>query len=232
MMSTNGAFRYVPIGQRIVIIPDDADAMQETKDQVTYSSRIEDVLDDAIVVSTPMHRRDFVTLPLNTQVSAYFNARGARYHFQAVVGGRSQSPFPVLYLTDIRSVRREERRTHARIDLSMEPIEIAVVEEGGERRPLRPRFTLVTNLSAGGIGLVSRDPLSIGDVLYVVLELPRGYGRLEVKAKVVRSAVIQTGVLQKWQVGTSFRDMDRKGRDRVAAFVLHQQQVLRRRGLR
>lgn len=225
----SGAASLLPVGQLITIVLDSDETRWGDKPE-GYASRIEDVRDNAVVVSMPMRKRSLVRLPLNSTVSAFFNRNGARYYFRAVVGSQTVSPLPILHLTQVGDVRKQERRAHVRVDVLVEPIQMVVISEDGEGL-LDPRSSLVVNISAGGLGLVCRQPLPIGSQVHVVLDLPRELGLLEADAEVVRCLTLDLGGIQKWQVGVSFQKMSQKQRDRIAAFVLFQQQMLRRRGL-
>lgn len=220
--------RLLPVGQLITIVPE-AHPQEGDVQPEGYPSRIEDLLDDTVVVSMPIVRRSLVVLPLNRPVSVYFNREGSRYRFRAIVNARAESPFPVLYLTDVGEVRRDERRAHARVDLLVEPVSLLVVDDDTPTIT-NPRSTLVVNISAGGLGLVSRRPFPVGSVIHIGLDLPRGFERLEAQGEVVRCNIMEIGGLQKWQVGVAFRNLSPKEQDRIAAFVLCQQQLMRRRG--
>lgn len=125
---------------------------------------------------------------------------------------------------------RDERRAHVRIDVLLEPVEMAVIDRELSDGP-DARSTLVVNISAGGLGLVCRRPLPTGCLLRLVLELPQGIGRLKAEGEVVRCTAVGLSGLRKWRVGLAFRNLSRREQDRISAFVLHQQQLLRRRGL-
>ncbi|MGI5835584.1 MAG: flagellar brake protein [Chloroflexota bacterium] len=219
----------LPIGQLITIVPA-SPALNDQKEAEGYSSRVEDVLHDAIVVSMPMHQQSLVPLPLKSEVAAYFHREGARYYFRAVVGAKENIPFPVLYLTNVGEVKKEERRSHVRIEALLEPIEMVIVNseisESGNKCP-----SLVVNISAGGLGLVCRGQLPVGGNVHIVLDLPNNFGRLDVNARVVRCEAVELGGVRKWRAGVAFKELSRADQDRVAAFVLFQQRLLRRRGL-
>lgn len=220
----------LPIGQLITIVPAMPRSNDDRSDKQGYASRVEDVLEDAVVVSMPMRKQSLVPLPLNSPVSAYFHRDGARYYFRAVVGGRNELPFPVLYLMPVGELSRDERRAHVRIQALLEPVEMLVVSEGlGDGARRCP--SLVVNISAGGLGLVCRRPVLPGSTIRIVLDLPGGFGRLEADARVVRCRPVELGGVQKWRVGVAFLSMSVADQDRVAAFVLYQQRVLRSKGL-
>lgn len=221
--------RLLPVGQLITIVPEVA-GYQAKGPVEAYPSRIEDVLDNAIMVSMPMKRRSLVALPVDTTVSAYFNRGGVRYYFRAVVGSQGESPFPVLYLTDVGDMGKDERRSHVRVDACMEPVDMVVVDPRAGTPPDK-RSTLVVNVSAGGLGLVCRRPLPLGSFVRIAVELPSGFGRLEAAAEVVRCVEMDLGGVKKWRIGVTFAEVSEDQRDRVISFVLYQQQLLRRRGL-
>ncbi len=217
------------IGQLITIVPESA-AQQGRPEAEGYPSRIEDIHEDAIVVSMPMRRLALVALPVDTVVSAYFHRGSARYYFRAVVGARSESPFPVLYLRDVGDMQKDERRSHVRVDACVELVDMVIVDSDVTDEPDK-RPTLVVNISAGGLGLVCRRPIPPGTIVQVAVDLPRGFGRIEAEAEAVRCIEIDLAGIKKWRVGVAFRDMPDDQRDRVIGFVLYQQQLLRRRGL-
>ncbi len=217
------------IGQLITIVPETS-VYKGRPDTEGYPSRIEDVQKDAIVVSMPMRKRSLISLPVNTTVSVYFQRGGARYYFRAVVGAQSESPFPVLHLEDVGDTQKDERRSHVRVDACLEVVDMVVVDSDVTDGPDK-RQTLVVNISAAGLGLVCRRPISVGTAVQVAVDLPRGFGRLEAEAEAVRCIEMDLGGVKKWRVGVAFRDMTEEQRDRVTSFVLYQQQMLRRRGL-
>lgn len=213
----------LPIGQAITFVTEKGGEQQE------YTSRIEDVLDSTVVVSMPMRQRAFVAPPKDTAVSAFFNLDGARYGFRAVVRGQMQDPLPMLFLSDVRDVRKQERRAFARVGVIIEPEHLVVEEDDLATR--RPAGAFIVDIGGGGLGLVSRKPLSPGNSVEVQLQLPRGLGQLEAAASVTWCSPLQREGLPKWKAGLTFRDLNRKDRDRVTVFVLQHQQQLRRRGL-
>ncbi len=213
----------LPIGQTITFVTEKGGEQQE------YTSRIEDVLDSTVVVSMPMRQRAFVAPPRDTTVSAFFNLDGARYGFRAVVRGQMQDPLPMLFLADVRDVRKQERRAYARVGVIIEPERLVV--DGEDLISRRPPGAFVVDIGGGGLGLISRKPLSPGNSIEVVLDLPRGLGRLEANAGVAWCSPLQREGLPKWKAGLAFRDLGLKDRDRIMVFVLQHQQQLRRRGL-
>ena len=216
-----------PIGQPIVIVPEEGSEAECEGEE--FPSRIEDVLNEGLLVSMPMRRCALVDLPINSAVSAYYNRAGARYHFRGTVKASKENPFPVLLLSNIGRVVRLERRAHVRANAIIEPRHLAVMDE--EQPDPKRKLGFVANLSAGGLGLVCRRPLAVGTLLDVSMDLPLSAGRLDCAAEVVRCKALVGGYHAQWQVGAALKDVSQKESDRISSFVLQQQQVLRRRGL-
>jgi len=219
----------LPIGQLISIVPGRSDEPMGGEAEV-YASRVEDVVDGAVVVSMPMRKQTLVPLPLNSTVSAYFHRGGARYYFRAVVGARDDSALPVLCLTQVGELTKQERRSHVRIEALLEPVEMFVVGEELEDE-VRRCSSLVVNISAGGLGLVCRRPLPVDSTVHLALELPNGFGRFEADAEVMRCMAVEVGGVRKWRAGVSFQSLSVPDQDRIISFVLYQQRLLRKRGL-
>ncbi len=217
-------------GQLIMLVPETG-ARQGTAPADGYSSRVEDLVGDAVVVSMPTLRRDLVDFPTGTPIWAYFQREGARYHFRAAVGGHTLTPFPVLYLTNVRELTKNQRRSHARIDVLLQPLQLLLRDEEQGDRSLGTRGALIVNMSGGGIGIVIREALSVGQILRVVVALPAGFGRMDVHAEVVRCNPVGSDDLRKWRIGLAFRGLTPEQQDRIVGFVIHQQVRLRRRGL-
>ncbi len=227
--SARAELRALEVGLLLTIMPDAAGSALEDE-RKGYSSRVEGVTPDALVVATPMVNRSLLDLPLNSGVTAYFQRHGSRYYFRATVAALRRSRPPVMLLTDIGEVTKDERRFYVRVDACVEPIEI--VEIGDETaKPLDKRSSVVVNISAGGLGLVCRRPLAEGAMVRVTVQLPKDYGILNAEAEVVRCTQLELYGIRKWRAGLAFQKMDDGDRDRVTAFVLNQQQSLRRRGL-
>jgi len=231
-MSVKGAradLRVFEVGQLITILPE-FDGEATDVEQKSYSSRIESVCSDALIVTMPTRKRIAAPLPLNSGISGCFQRRGARYYFRATVVAQQRSPVPTMMLTNIGDVTKVERRFYVRVDACIEPLEI--VERGAEHaKPQDMASSIVVNISAGGLGIVCRRPLAEGSIVKLTVPLPKEFGTLNAEAEVVRCTQVNVRGMRKWRVGLAFLKMDEVDLDRVSAFVLKQQQALHRRGL-
>jgi c-di-GMP-binding flagellar brake protein YcgR len=217
------------IGQRLTIVPDMPE-LGGRRGREGYPGRVEQVREGGLLVSLAMEEAMPGALATDTTVTAFFQRGGARYYFRAAVGVQPEAPLPLLFLRELGEVRRLERRSSARAEVCLQPLEVAVLD-GDVADPPDSRSTTVVNISAGGLGLVCRRPIPPGTRLRIAMDLPRGFGRVKAEAQAVRCIEIDLGGVKKWRVGAAFQGMPEGLRDRVAAFVLQQQQLLRRKGL-
>jgi c-di-GMP-binding flagellar brake protein YcgR len=231
-MSTKAArtqLKTFDLGLLLTILPDSAGSVAEDEGK-GYATRVEDITTDALVVTMPSLNRALIELPLNSGITAYFQRHGSRYYFRATVAALRRSPIPIMLLTDVGEVTKDERRFYVRVDACVEPVEI--VEVGDESaKPLDKGSSLVVNISAGGLGIVCRRPLAEDATVKVVVQLPKGFGIINAEAEVIRCTQLELHGVRKWRVGLAFLKMNEDDLDRVTAFVLNQQQSLRRRGL-
>jgi len=217
------------VGQILTIVPD-LPELGDMSGWQGYPVRVEQVRDDGLLVSMPSRKALPAALAVDGPVIGFFQRAGSRYRFRAVVGALAETPVPMLLLRQVEEVRRLERRSTVRTEVCLQPLEIALLE-GATERPPDVRSTVVVNVSAGGLGLVCRRPIPVGTMVRVTLELPAGFGRVEAVGEVVRCSRSDVQGLEKWRIGLAFREISEEQRDRVAAFVFSQQQMLRRRGL-
>ncbi len=220
--------RFLSIGQHItMVVEQPGDQVQPEGDG--YLGRVEDVQEDLILVSLPTRPLQLLRSGSGFGALVKFPRDGLEYMFRAKVEAYTEDQLPVLYLRRLSKPERIERRAYVRVDVLLEPSEVIVLgEDGRDDAPLLG--CLVVNISAGGVGLVSRRPLPVGCRVRLVMQLLLGFGRVATDAQVVRSAPVGEQ-LRRWRLGLSFRGIGRREQDRLAGFVLSQQRLLRQRGL-
>jgi c-di-GMP-binding flagellar brake protein YcgR len=96
--------------------------------------------------------------------------------------------------------------------------------------PPQPISAIVVDLSAGGLLLRSRTPLSVGQQLLLDLDLPEPGGRLASLVEVVRLRPIQSERGQSIEAGCRFVDLPNRDRDRIVKFIFYCQAKLARTG--
>ncbi|MBN1405352.1 MAG: Flp pilus assembly complex ATPase component TadA, partial [Candidatus Omnitrophica bacterium] len=86
------------------------------------------------------------------------------------------------------------------------------------RRGLKPeQLTVTKNISAGGLLFVSAEPVTVGSILELTLELPDGSENIECFAKVVRTGEKEEGRL--YDIAVYFLDISSANRTRLKKYV-------------
>jgi c-di-GMP-binding flagellar brake protein YcgR len=145
----------------------------------------------------------------------------AMYATNAAVEALDRAPVPLVKLA-CQTWERVQRRAAVRASVAVRP-RVAQVMSGPARRESRLG---VTDISATGLQVRSRDELRPGDLLELAFELD---GEVEVKAR-VRRVYCNDRV---WVAGCEFEGIAESVSQRIMQFIFAQQRaVLRaRRGL-
>jgi c-di-GMP-binding flagellar brake protein YcgR len=189
----------------------------------TYSSRIEEVTDTALIATLPSQGKAFLPLLAGDQILINYWGEDSLYFFETRVLERRLQPLPVLILEKPQKINRSQRREFVRF---------------GARLPFRYSLfdgleTLDANtadISGGGISFTTPVPPREGSQMRLELELP---GEKPVKAvgSVVRVADRSGPIKKRYKVGVTFLVIEEKDRDRIIKYIFARQRELRRKGL-
>ena len=146
-----------------------------------YSCRLSDIKQDRLTISRPHFERGHSLLADNRAVTVYCTRSDAVYAFSARIKETLPKSPDTMYLMDLGSIKRVQRRRFVRID-AMIRVNYAVLT-----RPLKnpvdlDKISMTTarsiNLSAGGM-LIAADEVGVDDLLllaidsYSLTKLPR-----------------------------------------------------------
>ena len=185
-----------------------------------FASRVEDQSSERqLTVAWPTDRlRSLVKVELGQAVDVMIAARqDAMYAAAMTVAATQRSGVPMLTLTPAGEWRRIQRRAAVRENVAVKP-RIAQVVYGSASKPVRLG---VTNVSASGVQVRSRDELRSGDLLELAFELD---GEVHVKAR-VRRAYQNDRV---WDAGCEFEDINESLAQRIVQFIFAQQRAMLR----
>jgi hypothetical protein len=101
----------------------------------------------------------------------------------------------------------------------MRPTEAVLVRASGQRQSIP---AMITDLSAGGLRLMSDATLEAGDHLVLVFTTPSGGAELRLRVNVLRVAPIQ-GARPMFEAGCEFVEPQAGERDQIVQFILAQQ---------
>jgi len=150
--------------ERIEIIVGDDDR------QGVYLARIEDFIDDGIVISNPEFRYGDTLLRDSSEVVVLVVKEDAVYQFYSLLMKREKDGSPLFILTMPRDIQRIQRRQFVRIDM----VDTVMVANLGAQKVLPPETwhkTVSINISGGGMLIRSLDDLAPPDILLVKTEL-------------------------------------------------------------
>src|SRR5581483_6665852 len=210
----------------------------------TYPSRVEDYQDDRLVIMwpsrrgllLPLHVGDFISLTVPT-VDAQGRAAATLYLdgelTERVIPSEAQ---PVgLLVVRIAAVGRQQQRGHYRLYITLAPIDCVVWERPFGRSESeatwRPIKALITDVSAGGVGLLSDQEVLEGARLHLRFPYPRAEGTLSTDVRVRLSQPLTSGEQARFKLGTEFETLTQAQRERLARCIHRYQLEQRRREL-
>lgn len=182
-----------------------------------YACNVVEVDDHTIWIDLPIRRDGMLNLSTGQLVSLRFDRPDdAVYLFDSVVASMrddDQAPFGIAMPV---TINRRQHRADARLSLVLDS-HFAVA--GG-----RERTGKVVDLSAGGLGLICEDELTLGTALTVRCTLPGPEEQLAIEEPtVVRTASIYgrtPGGTTLFQYGLKFTDPTPELREQVLASVI------------
>lgn len=191
-----------------------------------YSSRIEEVNDDTIVISAPSH--EGITLPLRPGMGVVIARPGkdALYGFYTKIVERRIKPFPMLVLqkNPESTSKKIQRRKYVRVgSLVLKEIR-AITNNAGLK--LKRDLMHDKNISEGGISVVSSKKLIRGTLLDLNLNLPDG--ELRVAGQVIRCRENEKGG---YEIGIRFLGLSEKARGRIVKYIYTKQIEIHRKGV-
>ncbi len=154
----------------------------------------------------------------------------ALYSAEVRVEGLEQREPRLVVVRAANGWQRVQRRNHVRLGVVIRPT-LAERLTGAGWWPVR---AVITNLSAGGVQVRSRDELLVGDRLDFGFALPSGAAELRVRLDVRHVEERRHGTLVVWEAGCQFKEPRTADCERIVQFIFAQQRAIARRarGLR
>jgi c-di-GMP-binding flagellar brake protein YcgR len=196
-----------------------------------YPTRIEEVRGDYLIVATPMHRREYVKLPLGQKLMLSVIRRNNPYFFETTaVGeewGEGQQVTVLRRPADNTGVALRE---HVRVPVTISDGQFWWEGPNGKFGP--PIVGQLVDLSAGGLLVVTKTGLPIGTRVLTRFTLSRQLGHLMVDARVLRDYERTSDLaVTSHRAHLQFLDMTDKDRDRLIKFVFQRERELRQKGV-
>ena len=216
------AREILTVGQRLEIFFEN----NEVERTLGYTSRVEDISDDELVVAMPVDERHAPVVPQDGE-NLYVLAAGdgCHYRFFSVQRGHGQydGHLPVLYISMPDFVERYQKRRLFRTKVNLTATVCLVDREGKIDAPKR---VPLVDLSGSGLSFVwpKSVPLHWSAALEIN-DIP-GIGAIEVMTRVVRCTRIEReNDLPIYHVGVQFQGISRGMRDKIIRYLFHVQRA-------
>ncbi|MCL4424588.1 MAG: flagellar brake domain-containing protein [Firmicutes bacterium] len=195
-----------------------------------YPSQVEEILPDRFSVSMPIFRGYYVPIPRGTRIWVSYVKDRAVYYLETEVLERHSGTVPHLVLALPDKVERVQRRHFVRFEVSLPAAYQVLPEEGKAAQPGEPVVARTADISGGGLLLVTRENLSPGTRLALIISLPR----VKIKAEGKVARLVQTqerrGVTE-YFLGVGFTTITDWDQDKIIGYIFEEQRKLRWKGL-
>lgn len=190
-----------------------------------YRCDIQNVTESNIVISVPIKDGQYIPLSRGEKITALYYEENNVYEFISVVTGRAHDGIPVIYIEYPSKIINVQRRNHVRVPLVAD-ISCALIrknlpptEIGNNQIDFFDAFTL--DMSGGGIKIVTKQKVSIGDRLLITISLKEE--TLNMQGEIVR---IERDVEKRSVCGVNFIDVDKKTSEKLVRIIF---QIMRER---
>lgn len=214
MPTVESADAILKIGQRIEFYVD--------KDDEKYTSRIEDMQKDEIIVAMPLDskRRPIIPQP-GEKVYALAVGDQCRFRFFTTYRGKEMREIPIWRISRPKTVERFQNREYVRVRADM-PINIQIVD--AERGVLPVETTRTINLSGGGVAFIYKRSVPVGSQVTLEINNLPDIGILRVMGMVMRCSEIELPKEGRaYQIGTKMMDLPRPIRNRLIKYIFELQ---------
>ena len=202
------AATVLKIGQRVEFYLED--------DDIRYTSRIEDITSDRLVVAMPVDEKRRPIIPAQgEQLYGLAVGEKCRYRFFSVFKGKKRDPIPVWLITKPEVVERHQNRSFVRAAVRL-PIQVRIIDTEGRESDLMKLHT--TDVSGGGLSFAVPRHVKINSRASIVFTNFPNIGMLSLMARVVRCQPLEPSD-RGWQIGAHFLELNRGTMNKIVHFV-------------
>lgn len=189
-----------------------------------YPSRVEDLMDDRMIIAWPTEKGAPLPVIAGQVVSVSFVCDGKYYGLEGTVQESALTPLPILVLRVAATPSRIERRDNVRVsvpvpvELTERVVSLSEFKAQGEHSVIR---TVTVNISGGGFAILHETFVPVGTIFDVKMVLPDKEDPIPIVAKVVRCS--ESPGSNECQIGFAFSQVSEKVRSRIVRFVFASQ---------
>ena len=189
-----------------------------------YTSRVEDILEDEIVVAMPVDERLVPVIPhVGENLYVLAGGDGCHYRFFSVhrSHGRHDDRIPVLHISIPEVAERFQKRGLFRIQVNLITTVRLVDMEGTIDTPKR---VSVVDLSGSGLSFIWPKPVVIDSEAALEINDIPGVGTIELMTRVMRSTRVEReNDTPIYHIGVQFQGISRSLRDKIVRYLFQVQ---------
>ncbi len=194
-----------------------------------YSSRVEEILPDTIILAAPLKRGVIVPLRVGDTVTVSYFGQTAGYSFTTKVIGTNYQKLPLIAVQKPQEITKIQRRKYIRISTRI-PVRFLILDDKKQPASSDVYCTETIDISGGGAAIISPVKLSREDCLDMELDIPRR-GTIRVVGRVARVEETRSEYGIRYLIGIDFLVIDESDRDKIIQYVFELQRDMRRKGL-
>ena len=207
------AEKALVIGQRVEIFPFEAER--------GYSSRIEDITDDRIMVAMPMDEKHRPVIPApGEHLMCKAGGKGTSYRFFAIYKDKGRDPIPVLFISRPDVVEKVQNREFVRVQVTRPVVLRAIGDDGAVGEMI---LTTTNDLSGGGVGVVHNAPLPLDSNVTVEMENIPNIELLKTLGRVVRCDEVDVAGKKIYKIGIKFLELSRMDQNKLIKYIFELQ---------
>ncbi len=196
------------IGQRVEFYLED--------DDIKYTSRIEDMTSDRLIVAMPVDEKRRPIIPAEgEQLYGLAVGEKCRYRFFSEFKGKRNDTIPVWMITKPKVVERHQNRSFVRAAVRL-PIQARIIDTEGRESDLMKLHT--TDVSGSGVSFTVPRYVKVNSRASLVFTNFPNIGTLSVMTRVVRCEPLEPSD-RGWRVGAHFLEIDRGTMNKIVHFV-------------
>ncbi|TCO79927.1 flagellar brake protein [Marinisporobacter balticus] len=193
-----------------------------------FVSQVMDIIDEkAMFIATPIAKNVLVPIDIGKIIKiSYFKKNLGTYGFNAeVVERKNVGDISYMRVKKIGEVFRIQRRNFFRLEVLLNG-EVNVIEsQNGNEKTIS---VLTKDISGGGVRVISKEALEVGSAVEIKIETKNK--PIVVQGEVLRCVLYEESNYN-FDIGIIFKDIDKKEREQIIAFVFDYQRRMRKKGL-
>ena len=201
--------------------------MSKTNNAQQYTSRIEGIIHDHLIIAMPMQKGSPVFQERGKAVYGRVFDESGIYTFKSTFVDKKMNPLPIWIVTMPFDIEKSQQRSFVRFDIALPVvIEYSLQDDQNEVASLK---LITKDLSGGGLQLICNENLKNGSKIKLMLDCA-DCGVFQVDGEVVRVHQPQAERQLFW-VSVKFLNIPENTRDKISRFIFRKQLEQRQKGL-